>query len=82
MIDRAGFRITSQVLLADVRNVTAFIVLGQKVVERLIARGAYVCGDRFIPFFAIGEDRVDVENDTPKIEQFMPYDISYSEPRL
>ena len=39
------------------------------MVEGLVLRRAHRLGDRLIPFLAVGEDRVDVEDHAAKLEQ-------------
>lgn len=68
MINRSAFCIRDQVTLADIGDVARFLIFREQMVKWLIARRAHFFGDRLIPFFAIGEDRIDVENDAAEIE--------------
>ena len=81
MIDRAGLAVLQQVLLADIGGVARITVLGEQVVERLLAGRADFLGDRFVPFLAVGEDRIDIENHPAKIEQLVAHDVADAEPR-
>ena len=66
----------TQVLLADVGDVAALGILGEQVVERLVLGRAHLLGDRLIPFLAVGEDRVDVEDHAAEIEQAVAHDLA------
>ena len=79
MINRAAASIGHKITLADIGNITRLLVFGEEVIERLIAWRANVFGDRGVPFLAIGEDRVDIEDHAAKIEQAMPDDIANAE---
>src|SRR4051812_8202729 len=72
MVDRLVALVGEQVLLADISGVGGFPVLGEEVVERLVLGGTDLLRDRLIPFVGIGEDRVDVEDDSAKVEQPVP----------
>ena len=75
VIDRFAFGIGKQVLLADVGDVGTVLVLGQQVIERLVPIRPLAFGYLFVPFFGIGIDRVNIEDDTAKIEIAMFDDI-------
>jgi hypothetical protein len=66
MVHRAGFAVFQQVLLADIGDIGPILILGEEVVIGLLAPGAQILGDRFVPFLAVGEDGVDVEDDPRK----------------
>ena len=80
MIDRPGVAIFEQVLLADIGGVARITILGEQVVERLFALRADFHRDRFVPFLAVGEDRINIENNTTKIEHPVTHDIADPEP--
>src|SRR3990167_5326999 len=63
VVNRPGLCIRLEVLLADIGDIAVLVVLGEKVIERLVTRGTDVLGDRLVPFLAVGEDRVDIEDD-------------------
>ncbi len=77
--DRAGKRVPDQILLTDIGDVITLVAFGEQVVERLVAIGPDLFGNGLIPFFAIGEDRIDIEDDTAKIESFVTHDIANRE---
>ena len=66
--------IRQQVLLADIRNVTALPIFGEQMIKGLLFFGAYRLGYGLIPFFAIRKDRVDVEHHPSKIKDPVAYD--------
>ncbi len=82
MIDRPGFRIAQQILLTDIGDVAVLVILGEEVIEGLFTRGAQFGRDRFVPFFAVGKDRVDIENHPAKIEEFVADDIANGKARF
>ena len=79
MIDRTADAVTHQILLADIGDISRIVVLGEKMVKRLVACRSDFGRDRLIPFLAIGEDRIDIEDDAAKIEHAVADDISYAE---
>ncbi|EDM70609.1 hypothetical protein RAZWK3B_05672 [Roseobacter sp. AzwK-3b] len=62
MIHRLPGIIRHQVLLRDIGHVIALLVLGQQMVERLLARRTAVLGDGVIPFLGIREFGIDIKN--------------------
>ena len=82
MIDGFLAFVMNQVLLADIRDIGRFGVLGEQVVERLILAGSDALGNRLIPFLGIGEDRIDIEDDAAEIEHPVPHHISNRELRM
>ena len=58
-----------QILLADIGDVARFRILGEQMVERLVLGRPDLLGDRLIPFLAVGEDRIDVEDHAAEVEQ-------------
>ena len=79
MIDHLIAIITNEILLAYISDVAAFVVLGEEMIKGLILGGPKILGDRFIPFFAVCEDRIDVEDDAAKLEQPVPHHLAYGE---
>ena len=82
MVHRATLAIGQQVLLADIGDIAGFAVLGEQVVERLFAVRADFLGDGFVPFLAIGEDRVDIKHHAAEIEHAVTHDIADAKARL
>ena len=80
MIHRPAFAILGQVLLADIGDVARIPILGEQVIERLFAVRANFFRDRFVPFLAVGEDRVDIEHHSAKIEDPVAHHIADPEP--
>ena len=78
MIDRVAFIVGDEVLLADVGDVARLGIFGEEMVKRLVLGRPHVIGDRRIPFVAVGELGVDVEDYPPEIEQAMANDIADS----
>jgi hypothetical protein len=76
MVDRPFFGIGQQILLADIGDVAAVPIFGKKMVERLVFGRANFLGNRLIPFLAIVENRIDIEDYSAKIEDAMPHDIA------
>lgn len=76
MVHRAAFAIRHQILLADIGDVGRILVFREQVIEGLIPQGADILGNRFVPFLAIGEDRVDIENHAAKIELLVFHHIA------
>src|SRR5688572_4229050 len=81
MVDRPALAVILQVLLADVSDIARLAVLGEQVVKRLLTRRPYVGGNGFVPFLAVGEDRVDVENHAAEVIHPMLDDIANGETR-
>jgi hypothetical protein len=76
MMDRLTLDVGEQILLADISDVGGFRILGEEVVEGLVLGRPNILGDRLVPFLAIGEDRVDVENHAAKIEKTVPNQLA------
>ena len=79
MRDRARDRIRHQILLADISDIIAVVAFGEQVVERLVAVGPDVFGDRLVPFVAIGEDGVDVEDHAAEVEHAVFHHVADGE---
>ena len=82
MIDWSGLAISQQVLLADIGDIAGLAIFSEQVVEWLFAVRADFLRDRFIPLFAVREDRIDIIDHAPKIEDPVAHDIANPEPRL
>ena len=82
MFDRSLAAVILQILLADVSNVTCLGILGEQMVEGLVLGRSRLLRDSFIPFLAIGKDRIDVEDHAAEIEQAMPNHVPDREPRI
>ena len=82
VVDRLFAFVLDQVLLTDVRDVALLRILREQVIEGLVLRRADLLGNRLIPFVAIGEDGVDVEDHAAKIEQSVLHDIANAEASL
>src|SRR5690606_8244557 len=66
MVHRPAGVIGDEILLAHIGNAVIIRILGKQVIERLILARSRVFGDRLIPVLAVGEARIDVEDDTPE----------------
>lgn len=82
VIDRSTIAIAHEILLADIGNIGAFLVLGQQVVERLVPVRTNIFGDGFVPFLAVGKHGIDIEYDTAKPEKPVTHDVANSKARL
>jgi hypothetical protein len=60
--DRLAGLIRHQVLLGDIGHVETLVILGQKMVEGLIARRAGLFWDRVVSCFGVGEHRIDIKH--------------------
>ena len=78
MFHRTAFRIGQQILLADIGDIIRFVVICEQMVKRLVAAGAYVLRNRFVPFFAVRKNRIAIKNNPSEIEHLVPHDISNS----
>lgn len=81
MIDRPGFTICQQVLLADISDITGIAIFGEQMIERLFAVRTHFSGDRIVPLFAVGKDRIDIEHYAPKIEHPVAHNIADAKAR-
>lgn len=80
VIDRFVAVVGQQILLADIGDIARFGVLGEQMVEGLVLGRANLFGNRVIPFVAISEDGVDVEDHAANIEHAVPHDVTDREP--
>ena len=62
MIDRLLALVMHQVLLADVSDVALLRILREQMIEGLVLRGTDRLRNGFIPFIAVGEDRIDIKD--------------------
>ena len=62
VINRLVRFVEFQILLADIGDVLTVRIFGEKMVEGLVARRAHVLGNGGIPFLAVVEDGIDVED--------------------
>ena len=81
MLDRAAIKVHQQVLLTDIGDVAFFLILGEEVIIGLVAPRAYLFGDLFEPFIAVGEDRIDIENHPAEIMRAVAHDIANGKAR-
>jgi hypothetical protein len=81
MLDRLVGVVDDQVLLADISDVAAVRILGEQVIERLILGRPLGLGNRFVPFVAVGELRIDIVDDAAEIEQAVADDLADCEAR-
>ena len=79
MIYGAAVAVALQILLADISHVGRILIFGEQVIKRLIAARAHVLGDRFVPLFAVGKDRIDIENNPAEAKFPVAYDIANRE---
>lgn len=71
--------IADQIALTDIGHVARFLIFSEKMIERLIAWWAYILRNGFVPFFAIGKDRVYIEDNAAEIEQAVANHFSNAE---
>ena len=76
VIDRFFGVVDHQILLADISDISAVGIFGEQMVKGLVLARANIGGDRRIPFLAIGEDGIDIENHAAEIEQPMTHNIA------
>ena len=79
MVHGSVLFVPKQILLADIGNIAAFCIFSEQVVKWLISRWPNFFGDRFIPFFAVRKDGINIKNNAAKIKDPMPNDLSYAE---
>src|SRR5206468_5304478 len=76
VVDRLISLVRQQILLADISDVARFRIFSEQVIEGLILGRPDRLRDRFIPFVAVGEDRVDIEDHAAKVEQSVAHDLA------
>src|SRR6185503_2343412 len=81
VVDRLVAVVGDQILLADVGDVARLGVLGEQMVERLVLGWPHAFRNGLVPFLAVGELRIDVEDHAPKVEQPVANDLADREAR-
>ena len=76
VVHRFARVVSDQVLLRDVRDIIALVILSEQMVKRLIFDRAAVFWDGLIPFICIRKFRIDVKNHTPEGVFFMSDNLS------
>jgi hypothetical protein len=76
MVDRLVALVRHQILLAHIGDVARLPVLGEQVIEGLVLLRPNLLGDRLIPFVAVGEDGIDIEDHAAEIEHAVADDIA------
>jgi hypothetical protein len=76
--DRRGRVIFQQVLLGYIGRIFRFLVLGEKVVKRLILARSRFGGNGIVPFVCVVEFRIDVKNHATELKQAVFDDLSDS----
>ena len=82
MVDRLVRLVGDQVLLAHVSDVAGLGILGEQVVEGLVLGRAHRLRDRLVPFVAVSEFGIDVEDDSAKVEKPVADDFTDREARF
>jgi hypothetical protein len=60
--DRLPGFVRHEILLGNVGDVLAVLILRVEMIERLFLGGAHLGGYRSPPFLGVGEDRIDIED--------------------
>lgn len=76
MVDRPAFRISKQILLAHIGNIAGVLILSEEVIEGLFAMRSDLGRNRFIPFLAVREDRIDIDDDAAETEMTVANNIA------
>ena len=58
--------VDDQVLLRHIGHVLRVIILGQQMVERLVARGTHLGRNGLVPLLGVRKFRINVEDDAPE----------------
>ena len=74
--------IEQQILLTDIGDIAAFATFREKMIKRLVSRWLEILWNGFIPFFAIGEDRINIIDYAAKIKNPMADDIADRKTRI
>ena len=82
MANRFAAVIGQQILLADIGDIAAIGIFREKMIEGLVSWRLQVLWNRFIPFLAIGEDRIDIIDHAAEIENPVADDIANGEARI
>jgi len=81
VVDRLFALVNDEVLLADIRDVCGLGILGEQVIEGLVLGRPKLLGNGFVPFLAVREFRIDVEDDSAEIEDPMAHHLADRETR-
>jgi len=76
MVDGALVMVRQQILLAYIRDVTAFRIFGEQMIKGLVFSRPDRLRYRLIPFFAVTENRVDIKYHAAKVKDAVPDDIT------
>ena len=76
MVHRAIVGIGQQILLADIGYIAAVRIFGEQVIEGLVLMRAHSLWNGFVPFFAIGKDRIDIEHHAAEIEHAVAHNVA------
>ena len=68
MVHGTMFGIIHQILLADISDIAVLGIFSEQVIKWLIFDRPNGLWYRFIPFVAIGENRINVENNAAEVE--------------
>lgn len=82
VVDRLLAVVGDQVLLTDIGDIGRFRVFREQVIKGLVLGRPHRFGDCVVPFVAIGELRIDIEDDSAEVEQPVADDFADSEPCL
>ena len=82
MIHRIGAVITGQILLAHISDIARFAIVSEQMIKRLVPIRTHILRNCLIPFFAIGEGRINVKHHTPESEELVPNRIAKAEMRM
>src|SRR3546814_1110680 len=82
MVDRQSGVVMLKVLLADISDISVFVVFCEQVIKRLLPFRAHRLGNGFPPFFGIREFGIDIENDAPEWKQTVPHDVANRKSRF
>lgn len=74
--------IRNQILLTNIGNIIAVGVLSEQMIKGLILGRSNVLRNRFVPFFTVRKNGIDVENHAAKFEMPMTHDITNVEARM
>jgi hypothetical protein len=80
VIDWPAICIRKQVTLTDIGDVGRVIIFGEQVIERLITPRADILWDGLVPFLGIGENRINIKNHAPELEQAVAHHVTDTEP--
>jgi hypothetical protein len=81
MADRAVIVIWHEVLLADIGDIAILCIFSEQMIKWLIFARAHLGGNRLIPFLAIGEDGINIEDHATKIKHAVAHNIADAKAR-